>query len=219
MSLHPQCPSCAWGSLDLSPSLFGAFTSLDAGVFQMTWEYGSGGGDSNNNAAKNDDDDKPAPKTTSTSKWVAVSSMSLALFSQIRSLIATPFPSRLLPRPQRQPSTRRLLPCVIMSFISVASLTWFYFRHPQHLPRPAPLPRPALNRPLPAAPLHLRPHLPSPARRTMATLPLPMSARVVPSPTSNDWWPTWATWSPLAAASPALKHALPFSPLRPHLMM
>ncbi|CAE6432052.1 unnamed protein product [Rhizoctonia solani] len=33
------CPSCAWGSLDLTPGLFQAFTSLDVGRFGITWWY------------------------------------------------------------------------------------------------------------------------------------------------------------------------------------
>ncbi|PWN33177.1 uncharacterized protein FA14DRAFT_115790, partial [Meira miltonrushii] len=31
------CPSCAYGSLDMSKGLFGAFANFGAGVFQMSW--------------------------------------------------------------------------------------------------------------------------------------------------------------------------------------
>lgn len=41
-TVKDSCPSCGDGDLDLSPSLFQAFTSLDAGVFQMTWEFVDG---------------------------------------------------------------------------------------------------------------------------------------------------------------------------------
>lgn len=44
--IKDECPTCGWGSLDLSPSLFQSFTGLDAGVFPITWWFndGSGGG-------------------------------------------------------------------------------------------------------------------------------------------------------------------------------
>ncbi|EIW67649.1 hypothetical protein TREMEDRAFT_69664 [Tremella mesenterica DSM 1558] len=34
-----ECPSCGWGELDLSPSLFGALSNdnYDEGVFNMNW--------------------------------------------------------------------------------------------------------------------------------------------------------------------------------------
>ncbi|KAG7086437.1 hypothetical protein E1B28_002391 [Marasmius oreades] len=34
-----SCPSCGWGDLDMSPSFFQNFASLDAGVFQMSWDW------------------------------------------------------------------------------------------------------------------------------------------------------------------------------------
>ncbi|KAL1668947.1 Non-catalytic module family EXPN protein [Schizophyllum commune] len=34
-----ECPSCAEGSVDLSPSFFQNFESLDKGVFQMSWNF------------------------------------------------------------------------------------------------------------------------------------------------------------------------------------
>ncbi|CBQ70620.1 conserved hypothetical protein [Sporisorium reilianum SRZ2] len=38
------CPGCSWGSLDMSTSLFSALNNgnMDAGVFPITWSYGSG---------------------------------------------------------------------------------------------------------------------------------------------------------------------------------
>ncbi|KAK9763683.1 hypothetical protein K7432_009425 [Basidiobolus ranarum] len=34
-----KCPSCAYGSLDLSPTAFSKIASLDAGRVQITWSY------------------------------------------------------------------------------------------------------------------------------------------------------------------------------------
>jgi expansin (peptidoglycan-binding protein) len=33
------CPGCAYGDLDMSPSLFQNFADPDVGTFAMTWEY------------------------------------------------------------------------------------------------------------------------------------------------------------------------------------
>ncbi|KEP52019.1 putative riboflavin-aldehyde forming enzyme [Rhizoctonia solani 123E] len=33
------CPECGWGSLDMSPSLFQKFASLDVGRFGITWWF------------------------------------------------------------------------------------------------------------------------------------------------------------------------------------
>lgn len=45
------CPGCSWGSLDMSTSLFSALNNgnMDAGVFPITWSFGSGAAASNNN--------------------------------------------------------------------------------------------------------------------------------------------------------------------------
>ncbi|KII95727.1 hypothetical protein PLICRDRAFT_170337 [Plicaturopsis crispa FD-325 SS-3] len=34
-----SCPSCASGDLDMSPSLFKEFASLDVGVLDITWSF------------------------------------------------------------------------------------------------------------------------------------------------------------------------------------
>ncbi|GAA6002822.1 hypothetical protein JCM10207_007699 [Rhodosporidiobolus poonsookiae] len=34
-----ECPSCAWGSLDLSTGAFKALASLDTGLIGITWQY------------------------------------------------------------------------------------------------------------------------------------------------------------------------------------
>lgn len=64
-SFQTECPTCAWGSLDLSQGLFSSFTSLDAGVFQMTWWFNggsnSGGGQAQPTTTQWVD---PAPWTT-----------------------------------------------------------------------------------------------------------------------------------------------------------
>ncbi|KAI0262548.1 riboflavin-aldehyde forming enzyme [Gloeopeniophorella convolvens] len=37
--VRDECPSCAQGSIDMSPSLFQHFAGLDVGVVQVTWQY------------------------------------------------------------------------------------------------------------------------------------------------------------------------------------
>ncbi|KAK7037530.1 hypothetical protein VNI00_011022 [Paramarasmius palmivorus] len=80
-TVKDSCPSCGDGDLDLSPSLFQAFTSLDDGVFQMTWEFvdgnsnvdsGStststnGSGNNNQSTSQNGNTDTSANNTTTT---------------------------------------------------------------------------------------------------------------------------------------------------------
>lgn len=60
------CPSCPYGGLDMSPGLFGAFTSMGTGVFQMTWSSGGSSGGSSNNNNNDQSEQKSTPKTTST---------------------------------------------------------------------------------------------------------------------------------------------------------
>ncbi|PWZ01427.1 hypothetical protein BCV70DRAFT_152661, partial [Testicularia cyperi] len=36
-TVQDACPSCPYGGLDMSQALFQSFTSLDKGVFQMSW--------------------------------------------------------------------------------------------------------------------------------------------------------------------------------------
>ncbi|KAJ9112243.1 hypothetical protein QFC22_006327 [Naganishia vaughanmartiniae] len=38
-TIMDECPSCSYGQLDLSPSLFNHFASPDDGIFEMTWDY------------------------------------------------------------------------------------------------------------------------------------------------------------------------------------
>lgn len=38
-TIKDECPTCNYGDLDMSPSLFNVFSTPDAGVFQMTWDY------------------------------------------------------------------------------------------------------------------------------------------------------------------------------------
>jgi expansin (peptidoglycan-binding protein) len=42
-TIKDECPTCNYGDLDMSPSLFNHFSTPDAGVFQMTWDYVGGG--------------------------------------------------------------------------------------------------------------------------------------------------------------------------------
>ncbi|GHJ89992.1 hypothetical protein NliqN6_6394 [Naganishia liquefaciens] len=38
-TIMDECPSCNYGDLDMSPSLFNQFANPDDGVFQMNWQY------------------------------------------------------------------------------------------------------------------------------------------------------------------------------------
>ncbi|KAJ9099258.1 hypothetical protein QFC21_004139 [Naganishia friedmannii] len=38
-TIMDECPTCSYGELDLSPSLFNHFADFDAGIFEMTWDY------------------------------------------------------------------------------------------------------------------------------------------------------------------------------------
>ncbi|KIR57909.1 B2-aldehyde-forming enzyme [Cryptococcus bacillisporus CA1873] len=70
-----ECPTCDYGSLDLSPGLFTHFADYDAGTIHITWWF---------------DDDSPASTSTSetptstyvppTSTWVAPSSSSTSTY-------------------------------------------------------------------------------------------------------------------------------------------
>ncbi|KIR39935.1 B2-aldehyde-forming enzyme [Cryptococcus deuterogattii 99/473] len=70
-----ECPTCDYGSLDLSPGLFTQFADYDAGTIHITWWF---------------DDDSPASTSTSetptstyvppTSTWVAPSSSSTSTY-------------------------------------------------------------------------------------------------------------------------------------------
>ncbi|TYJ56557.1 hypothetical protein B9479_002649 [Cryptococcus floricola] len=53
-TIQDECPTCAYGALDMSTSLFLNFATADDGVFQMTWWY--------------DDDDSSEETTTSSKK-------------------------------------------------------------------------------------------------------------------------------------------------------
>ncbi|WWC60448.1 uncharacterized protein I303_103020 [Kwoniella dejecticola CBS 10117] len=61
VTIMDECPTCGYGSLDLSPGLFTQFASEDAGVISITWWF---------------NDDAPAESTseTPTSTWVAPTS-------------------------------------------------------------------------------------------------------------------------------------------------
>lgn len=38
-TIMDECPSCNYGDLDMSPSLFNQFANPDDGIFQMNWQY------------------------------------------------------------------------------------------------------------------------------------------------------------------------------------
>lgn len=69
-----ECPSCAYGSLDMSKTLFQALASggLDQGVFQISWSYtdgsgsGSGSGSASSAAADSSATDAAAAVDSST---------------------------------------------------------------------------------------------------------------------------------------------------------
>jgi len=76
------CPECAYGSLDMSTSLFSYFASMDVGEMTGTWEFDgqdgegqiggashtSGGGGGNNNDNGNNDTPKSKSKSKSSTK-------------------------------------------------------------------------------------------------------------------------------------------------------
>ncbi|WVF66017.1 hypothetical protein IAT40_000755 [Kwoniella sp. CBS 6097] len=90
VTILDECPTCGYGSLDLSPGLFQQFASFDAGVVSITWWF-------NDDAPAETTSEQPTstwheptstwtpptststwhePSTTSTSEWVAPSTSS-----------------------------------------------------------------------------------------------------------------------------------------------
>ncbi|KAK8861701.1 hypothetical protein IAR55_002524 [Kwoniella newhampshirensis] len=76
-----ECPTCAYGSLDLSPGLFTQFAGTDAGTIQITWWFD---GQEQTSTTPTSTYVAPTPTSTwvpptttsSTSEWVAPSSSS-----------------------------------------------------------------------------------------------------------------------------------------------
>lgn len=60
------CPGCSWGSLDMSTSLFSALNNgnMDAGVFPISWSFGSGAPAQQNNQQQHKEQEQQ--KATST---------------------------------------------------------------------------------------------------------------------------------------------------------
>jgi len=56
-----ECPTCPYGSLDMSQGLFEHFAPTSVGEFPITWTWGSGGGDDSG-----DDDEKTTTHHTTT---------------------------------------------------------------------------------------------------------------------------------------------------------
>jgi len=79
-TIQDQCPSCDYGSLDLSRSLFQRFASEDKGVFQMSWWYNDGNSQPQPTTKKEEPTSTytPPPPTSTytppTSTWVAPTS-------------------------------------------------------------------------------------------------------------------------------------------------
>ena len=57
------CPGCGYGSLDMSTGLFSALNNgnMDAGVFPISWSFGSGAAASNNNQQQQQQQQQQAP--------------------------------------------------------------------------------------------------------------------------------------------------------------
>lgn len=71
-TIMDECPTCGYGSLDLSEGLFTQFANTGDGVFQMTWTFADGGGDDKPTTTKKPDPPtstkKPDPEPTTTWK-------------------------------------------------------------------------------------------------------------------------------------------------------
>ncbi|CAE6460098.1 unnamed protein product [Rhizoctonia solani] len=61
-TIMDECPTCGYGSLDLSQGLFTQFANTDDGVFQMTWTFADGSDEPKPTTTKKPD--PPAPTTT-----------------------------------------------------------------------------------------------------------------------------------------------------------
>jgi hypothetical protein len=81
-TIMDECPTCNYGDLDMSPSLFNHFANPDDGIFQMTWDY------VNSAQARAVDAEEVAvestsaseqPTASSTSEWSASSSASASV--------------------------------------------------------------------------------------------------------------------------------------------
>ncbi|KAH7340333.1 RlpA-like double-psi beta-barrel-protein domain-containing protein-containing protein [Rhizoctonia solani] len=61
-TIMDECPTCGYGSLDLSEGLFTQFANTGDGVFQMTWTFADGNDEPKPTTTKKPD--PPAPTTT-----------------------------------------------------------------------------------------------------------------------------------------------------------
>jgi uncharacterized protein YkwD len=74
-TIMDECPTCGWGSLDLSEGLFTLFASTNDGVFDVTWWFNDGSGGSQQQPTTTTHEYTPPPTTeqqqttTSTSTW------------------------------------------------------------------------------------------------------------------------------------------------------
>lgn len=74
-TIKDECPTCNYGDLDMSPSLFNVFSTPDAGVFQMTWDWvGSEQARAVEAVAASSTSEEVKPTASSTSEWSAPSS-------------------------------------------------------------------------------------------------------------------------------------------------
>ncbi|KAJ9116405.1 hypothetical protein QFC22_004847 [Naganishia vaughanmartiniae] len=89
-TIMDQCPSCSYGELDLSPSLFNHFASPDDGVFQMTWDYVNSNNARAVEAAVEEPTSSAAPTVSSSSAWSAPSSSVVSSYTEASSSSATP---------------------------------------------------------------------------------------------------------------------------------
>jgi hypothetical protein len=82
-TIQDQCPSCDYGALDLSRSLFQRFASEDKGTFQMSWWYNDGNSQPQPKPEPKTSTYTPPPPPTSTwtpptSTWTPPTSTSVA---------------------------------------------------------------------------------------------------------------------------------------------
>jgi len=67
-TIKDECPTCGWGSLDMSEGLFSSFADLGVGVFPITWWFNTGGSDTGSAPSS---DNNGGDQQTPTTQWQA----------------------------------------------------------------------------------------------------------------------------------------------------
>jgi len=64
-----ECPTCSYGSLDMSQGLFTAFKSTSVGVFQMQWQFADEPSTSTHSSSSPSPTPSPTPTPSTTTTW------------------------------------------------------------------------------------------------------------------------------------------------------